>query len=121
MSVGGGMGVSLAVLVGVSLKVGEGGKVLLGVGVGVFEAVAEAVKVAVGVRLGGGVQVLNWVAVLEGVRVGVTGVAVGAPGIVRVGLGVTEGEAVNVADGLGVSVGWDSTLPFNRASSNPLQ
>jgi hypothetical protein len=120
VSVGGGTGVSVAVFVGVSVKVGEGGKVLLGVGEGVFVAVAEGVKVAVGVRLGGGVQVLNWVAVLEAVRVGVSGVGEKIAGIVRVGLAVIDGSAVNVEVGLGVSVGWDSTLPFKRASNSPL-
>ena len=117
VSVAGGLGVSVAV----SVKVAVGVGVLLGVGEGVSEGVGEGVKVSVGVAVGGCVQVLNCVAVSEGVRVGVTGVGVETPGLVWLGLGVSEGGAVCVGDGLGISVAWNVSLSLSRTSSNPLQ
>ena len=87
----------------------------------VSEGVGEGVKVSVGVRVGDGVQVLNRVAVSDGVRVGVTGVGEEIPGLVWVGLGVSEGCAVCVGDGLGISVAWKVSLSLSRTSSNPLQ
>ena len=64
---------------------------------------------------------LNGVAVLEGVRLGVTGVGEKIDGLVQVGRGVTEGSAVQVGEGLGVSVGCADTPRASRASNSPLQ
>jgi len=49
--------------------------------------------------------VLNGVAVWEGVRLGVTGVGEKIDVLVQLGMGVTDGSAVQLGEGLGVSVG----------------
>jgi len=96
-----GVGVTLGVVVGVTLGVG----VILGVDVGVTNGVG-----VIGVAVGDG----DGVDVFSGVRVGV---ADGVGVTLEVGVGVTEGGGVRVTLGVGVGVIRHFTSTSSKASS----